>query len=268
MKKQSSNDAQWQALWDNAIEKNPASKIEEMAQAAMETICNNYGSDTIIGYSGGKDSLVLRHLCEKCLDKPSFIVCLHQNEFPSFETWLKDTAPKISVFVQDFSLGIDFLNKHISYLFPHDKKEKDAFVIAWQKPTYGWMQAHGKVRLLTGKRMDDGNFCGRLNALNCKQTERMSPHIISLNPLADWTHDELLAYIQYNHIELPDIYYYPNGFRFGTHPWTERRRLDMKYFNTFDEIMELDKSILPSVRNRLDIVDEYFHYLRYGGAKK
>lgn len=257
MLKQTSNEQQWQEIWDNATRNNPKEKIRMMSDKAKQVIVDNYDSRTIIGYSGGKDSLVLRHLCEQCIDKPLFISCLHQNEFPAFTEWLRDTAPKMTVFVEDYSLDLDFLNKHLSYLFPHDKKEKNAFVVAWRKPTFSWMGSHGRTKLLTGKRTDDGNVCGSFNALGCKQTELKKPHVVSLNPLADWKHDELLAYIQYNGIQLPEIYYYPNGFRFGTHPWTERRRLNMRYRDTFDEIMELDESILKNAALRLEIANLY-----------
>lgn len=268
MRKQSSDESQWRQLQKEALIKNPVSKIQKMSQDAMNVIAKTYRSDTVIGYSGGKDSLVLRHMCEQCLERPLFVACLHQNEYPSFEQWIVDTAPRLTVFVRDFSLGLDFLNEHLSFLFPVERKEKDAFVTAWQKPTFEWMKEHGKTRLITGKRIDDGNFCGQLNSDGCRQTQRKNPCIISLNPLSDWTHDELLAYIQYNHIMLPEIYQFPNGFKFGTHPWTERDRINMRFFDTFDEILEIDRTILQMARNRLDILNDYFHYLKFGGERK
>jgi hypothetical protein len=123
------------------------------------------------------------------------------------------------------------------------------------------MIEHGFDTLVAGRRTQDGNFCGKENPVGCRVSEMSHPHIISPNLIANWTHSQLLAYIQYFRIELPAIYYFPNGFRFGTHPWTERRRLNMSYFDTFDEIMRLDSNILPKAASRLGIVREYFGYL-------
>lgn len=267
MIKQQSNDEQWNELWENCIIQHSNQYIDEKSRRTQKVIASVYDDNTVIGYSGGKDSLVLRDICEKSLNRPCFITCFHENEFPSFIEWMQDTKPGNCAFVHDTSLSLDFLNSHLSYLFPHEKKERNAYVSVWQRPTYRWMQEHGKCKIMTGKRKDDGNFCGNENQYGCRQTIRKSPHIISLNPLSDWTHSELLAYIRYNKIQLPEIYYYPNGFRFGTHPWTERRRLNLSYYDTFDEIMSIDKDVLKHASNRLDILKKYFHYLIFGGEK-
>ena len=119
------------------------------------------------------------------------------------------------------------------------------------------MRENGKFKIMTGKRGSDGNNCGSKNEFGCKTTEIKHPHIISLNPIADWSHEQLIAYLRYFKIELPKIYSYPNGFRFGTHPWTERRRLNGRYVDTFDEIMSLEPSVIVSARDKLNIVDKY-----------
>lgn len=257
MIKQQSSEEDWKEIWDNACKEHPLSEILEMKQKAETLIANSYDDETMIGYSGGKDSLVLRHLAENCIENPRFISCELQNEFPSFVEWLYGTAPKNIVFVKDSSLSLEFLNEHISYLFPYELKERDAFVAAFRKPTYSYMREHGFSKFLTGKRIDDGNFCGKPNELGIRCTYSKTNKILSINPLAEWKHDHLLAYIQYFGIELPKIYYYPNGFRFGTHPWTERRRLNLRYCDTFDEIMKLEPEVIIKASEKLDIAKDY-----------
>lgn len=257
MLKQASNDAQWKKIWDECVVKYPIEHIIQKSEKTKEIIAKNYDSQTVIGYSGGKDSLVLRKLCEECIPNPKFLCCIHENEYPSFESWLTATAPPITFYCYDHTLSLEFLNEHLSYLFPHDEKEKRAFAGNGRTPCFNWMKTHGYIKIICGKRWDDGNTCGRINALGCRQTELMKPHIISLNPIADWVHDEILAYIRHFDIELPRVYTYPNGFRFGTHAWTERRRLNLCYKDTFDEIMTIEPEIVFNAAKRLDVARLY-----------
>lgn len=255
--KQSSNEEDWKEAWDEATRIHTKEDIEKLKKETELIISNCYGPNSIIGYSGGKDSLVLRHMCEDCIENPLFINCILQNEFLSFDKWLKDTAPRFTVYVEHQGLSLEFLNKNLEYLFPYETKEKNAYVIAWRNPTQNWMVKHNKNNIITAKRTSDGNTCGKFNDKNCRHTKLSNPDIDTLNPMADWSHSQLLAYIQYYNIELPEIYYYPNGFRFGTHPWTERRRLNLRYKDTFDEIMMLDKNILINASSKLDIAKLY-----------
>lgn len=259
MIKQHSSEEDWEIEWREATRRHSFAEILTLKEKTERIIADACQKPYIIGYSGGKDSLVLRHMAEHCLDDPRFISCILQNEFPRFEEWLTDTAPDNIVYVRDEKLSLDFLNKNLSYLFPVDKKEQGVFVSTFRAPTYRYLEEHGIHQFVTGKRFDDGNTCGKTDENGMHYTYMRASGMKTLNPMADWKHSHLLAYIQYFKIELPEIYSYPNGFRFGTHPWTERRRLDRSYKKTFDEIMGLDETILPKAAERLEIADLYLH---------
>lgn len=255
--KQHSSEADWIEAWDSATKLHPFTEIIKLKDEAEGIIEMCYGDDTIIAYSGGKDSLVLRHLAEDCLNKPRFINCILQNEFPRYVEWLEDTCPENTAFVIDEKISLEFLNDNEDYLFPVDVKQQNFYVQTWRQPCHSYMKEHDMCKIMTGKRGSDGNNCGKKNKFGCKETVIRKPLIISLNPIADWSHTQLLAYIQYFNIELPEIYYYPNGFRFGTHPWTERRRLNGKYCDTFEEIMTLDESVIINAADKLNLAKKF-----------
>lgn len=69
-------------------------------------------------------------------------------------------------------------------------------------------------------------------------------------------------------MSLPPTYFYENGFQAGTQVWTEKRRINGHYFETFDLLMSIDPRIVESVRGKLKIADEYFEYKKNGGILK
>lgn len=259
MIKQHSSEKDWEIEWNEATKRHSFAEIVALKEKTERIIAQACRKPYIIGYTGGKDSLVLRHMAENCLDNPMFISCILQNEFPRFDEWLHDTAPRNIVYVYDDKLSLDFLNNNLQYLFPISKKEQGAYVTTFRRPTYRYLMEHGIHQFMTGKRYDDGNTCGKEDITGMHYTYMRATDMKTLNPMADWKHSHLLAYIQYFKIELPEIYSYPNGFRFGTHPWTERRRLGGLYRNTFDEIMKLDDTIIPAAAKKLEIADLYLH---------
>lgn len=257
MNKQKSTEEDWRAEWRVATAKHPLSEILRLKDSTEAIMSEAASKPLIIGYSGGKDSLVLRHMAEDCIDKPVFINCLLQNEYPRFEEWLVDTAPSGTVFVQDEELSLEYINEHPEFLFPEGKRERGIYVATFRKPTYKYLLEHGVHQFMTGKRFEDGNTCGPADGKGMHSTYMRDGDMRTLNPMAEWSHSQLMAYIQYFHIELPEIYSYPNGFRFGTHPWTERDRVDGWISKTFDEILEIDPSIVEDAAKRLDMARLY-----------
>lgn len=257
--KNRSTDKDWNEAYALATVLHPLSEIVYLSEKAKADIARVYNDQTLVAYSGGKDSLVLRALVDEVIDKPKYINCALENEFPSFEKWLYTTAPKDMIIVKCHAYPLEWINHHLDYLFPVEAKQQGAYVQEWSKPTYKYMKQYGYDRMIIGRRIADSNFCGQRDEHGLRSTYRASIGIRAYSPIAEWSHTQLLAFIQYFGIRLPEIYSWPNGFRFGTHRWVERRRLNGKYCDTFDEIMRLEPEVIISSRNVLDVADMYLN---------
>ena len=269
-KQRSSND-DWVSLYNDSINI-PKAKIEALSRKTMfemHSIIAKYGYDRIAYcWSGGKDSLVMYDLIRRSGIKMTCggVCVIHDNEFPSFEKFLFEYAPKDIEFRYTHDISFELIEKDIEYLFPNKKKYKYAYTADWRKQQFQFFQDKKLDVLFTGRRKQDGNIC-RKNE-NGDYIAKNKQGVVKYDPLAEWTHEDVMAYIRHHCLYLPEIYFYPNGFRFGTHPWTERRRLNGSFFDTFDEIMTIDESVILKARGKLSIIDDYFRYKENGGIKR
>lgn len=220
-----------------------------------------------IGYawSGGKDSIVLYDLIKKSGIKViGGVLALYEHEFPEFIEWLNGNKPNDLVVIKTGAFTDEFINKNPEYLFPVEKKFKDAYLPPRWKVQNKFVKDHDIDCLILGRRIADGNNCGKKDNGFITVSQGRS----KFNPIAEWTHEEILAYLRYNGLDLPPIYFYENGFQGGTQLWTEKRRINGSYFDTFDLLMTIDKRIITESRGKLNIVDEYIEYKKNGGVKK
>ena len=94
--------------------------------------------------------------------------------------------------------------------------------------------------ILLGRRRADGNYVGRGS-----NSYLNSNGILRYSPLADWTHEEVLAYIHYNRLEMPPIYEWEKGYLCGTHPWPARQYMKDAE-QGWREVYEIDRSIVEN----------------------
>jgi 3'-phosphoadenosine 5'-phosphosulfate sulfotransferase (PAPS reductase)/FAD synthetase len=92
--------------------------------------------------------------------------------------------------------------------------------------------------LILGRRRADGNYVGKGDNIYTNGQE-----ITRYSPLADWTHEELLAYIHYYQCELPPIYDWKNGYLCGTHSWPARQWTGST-LNGWKEVFEIEPAIV------------------------
>ena len=76
-------------------------------------------------------------------------------------------------------------------------------------------------------------------------------------PIADWTHEQLLAYIHYRNLPMPPIYGWKDGFKCGTHPWPARQFTD-SIKNGFRDVYEIDPEI---VKQAAEFIPAARHFL-------
>lgn len=260
--KQKWTDAQWRKAYNESLSLVSVSRIDKLIHKAETRIINNYiEGKTLIGWSGGKDSVVLRHICDSCLKSPQYLICTVENEFIEFVEWKKIHAPKLLHTVHYGKMSVQYFNEHEDLLFPETDEQLQHFRADRTKETiHKYMRDRGYTKFITGKRYDDGNNCGSENENKCKSTIAKSGHsyVETLNVICDWTIYELFAYMRIFNLELPPQYYFPNGFKTGSNEWTKTRRVDHSYKKTFDFVAKYAKNnIVKAADDGLIMAQKY-----------
>lgn len=270
-RKQSSKNEDWIEAWNNCkelISKEHIDRLTEETIGRIKSVIRNKDYRRIgYAWSGGKDSIVLYDILKKSkIRLIGGILALYEHEFPEFLEWLFENKPLDCRVVYTHAFTDEYINKHPEVLFPIEKKWKDAYLPPRWKVQNQFIEGYKLDCLILGRRIADGNNCGKKEDGYITTSKNIKCD--KFNPIADWTHEEILAYIRHNDLELPPIYFYENGFQGGTQLWTEKRRINGYYFDTFDLLMSIDKRIILQSRGRIDLVDEYFKYKLVGGTKK
>lgn len=232
------------------------SHIEELANRTIADIRQKcFGKRTAYSWSGGKDSLVLGSLCERAGVKQCFIV-ISDLEYPAFLQWVTDHMPD-ELEVVNTGQNLKWLSKHGEMLFPQDSATAAKwFSIVQHRGQAKYYKEHGLDMIILGRRKADGNFCGR----GGENIYTNAQGITRFSPISEWTHEEVLAYIHYNHIPAPPFYDWQNGYYCGTHPWAARQWTG-SIENGWREVYGIDKSIveeaatlIPSARAFLNSI--------------
>lgn len=169
------------------------------------------------GWSGGKDSQVLRYVVERAGVSES-VIALTDLEFPAFLAWTTDNMP-VGLTIMNNGWDLDWLKAHQSYIFPMTS----AVALKWYAGVQWAMQdkyfaREGVDILLVGRRIKDGNQCGDERGLM-----RKGNGTLRYCPLRHWSHEEMFAAIRYYSLPIPPLYDWPRGFRVGSGPWPARR---------------------------------------------
>ena len=184
--------------------------------------------DCVYCWSGGKDAIALQCICEKA----GITTCALGSvglrwEYPSFIDFVNKHKPA-GLIIKDYDYTADFFNKNENLLFPVDYKDNYYWFVHYIQRTFKeFLKETGADYVILGHRRQDGNIVA---------DGYMKQKAF---PMYDFTHEDVFLLIAYNKKVLPYIYFYPNGFNLGTHPWTKRRGDD-----PLGELYEIDKNIL------------------------
>lgn len=220
---------------------------EEVEKAVATTVAAikkvTKGKNVAYAWSGGKDSIVLSKLCEAAGIK----VCMfaHTNlEYPAFLEWCLKNKPD-GCEVINTGIGLDWLAKHEEMLFPKGRNLNRWYQLV-QRAAFTKFFFDCKLdMIIVGHRKADGNIVGPDGFIRKGSGE------LRYSPLADWSHEMILAYIHYNNIELPPIYNWENGYRCGTHPWPSRMYTE-SIENGWSEIYSIDSSVVVEAAEKIE----------------
>ena len=251
-KKQSSTQEEWLSVWNN-IEKFVSNyHIKVITYNAVEKLIRSTtGKKVAYGWSGGKDSIVIQRLCELAGVKKS-VLFTTDLEYEDFNIYVKENAPEG---LETINAGLDFewlYNNQENYLFPREQKYvTNYYNIIQRKGLKKYFIENNLDQVIMGVRTKDGNHV---------------PHNIMINKdgytrnaiIKDWTHEELLAFIKYNNLRLPNIYFYKDGFREGTGPWSKlRRKNNRDIYDCWRYVYQYDKQAVKKASNYFNSAKKY-----------
>lgn len=240
-RKKNNRQVDWLRAWDEAREVRDTARSEKLIQLALSRLPDNL-DECVYGWSGGKDTLALEIILNRTGKK---IRCCHgtigkQWEYPTFYDFCITHKPDNCI-VYDFAITDEYLAAHPSLIFPENSKD----VYKWyqmcnQAAFYGYAKDVHAEHILLGHRSIDGNITS--SHKNGK-----------VFPIGDFSHEDLFCILACNDVELPDIYFYPNGFYQGTHAWIMRTggKKAMEEVWNIDSSLLLAHKQLPKIREFL-----------------
>jgi 3'-phosphoadenosine 5'-phosphosulfate sulfotransferase (PAPS reductase)/FAD synthetase len=244
-KKQHSQQADWLDLIahikSDAYDFEPIKELEAETVAAIAKTCRN--KTVSFGWSGGKDSVALAEVCRRAgINECVFVMT--NLEYLEFLEWVTSNMPP-RLEVINTGQDLAWLVTHQKLLFPQDSHT----AMQWFRPVQhegqtDYFRKHKLDLLITGRRIEDGNFMGKNNMY----TNRLG--VTRYSPLANWTHIDLMAYLHLRGLKLPPCYRWPRGFQVGTGPWPARQ-WSGTVENGWWEVYQIDSSV---VRQAADLI--------------
>ncbi len=237
-RKQRTSNADWVRTFENIEDIVPRKEVERLTKQTLAEIQKKTkGKKAAYAWSGGKDSIVLGEICRMAGITPCVLVRCDL-EYPAFLEWLEaHKPPELSVI--NTGQGMEWLAAHPKMLFPNDSRyTAQWFQIVQHRGQAQYYKENKLDMLLLGRRRADGNDVGKGSNIYTN-----GQGVTRYSPLSDWTHEQILAFIHYNRLEMPPVYDWKNGFVCGTHPWPARQCTG-SLENTWSEIHEIDPSIV------------------------
>lgn len=252
-RKQKILNEEWLQAVDSIEETVTKAEIDKLTATTMgEMQSQTNGRSAAYAWSGGKDSIVLGHICD-LIGKKNALIGVCNLEYPAFMRWIEANKPEECEIINT-GQGLEWLAAHSFMLFPRESNIAARwFSMVQHTAQRRYVKEHGIDILLLGRRRADGNYVG--NGGNIYSDGK---GVTRYSPLADWRHEDVLAYIHYNALELPPIYGWPNGYRCGTHPWPARQWTEgiaggwAEVFAIDPEIVIAAAKVIPSAAEFLE----------------
>lgn len=251
--KKHNSEQDWHNAFDNVTDIITFEHIESKVNMAVERLKKELkGRKAFFAWSGGKDAEALRFICERAGLYNAVQGMSHIDmEYPDMRKFFAEHRPE---YCRTYYTGktIEWLEKNPEYLFASEYKYRWAWTVWIVQNSWKHMQNLGFDTVVLGHRTMDGNSCGK-NGVYTGATG-----IKKVCPIFDFSHEEVFAMIKYYGLHLAPIYDYPDGFKFGTQPWINRKpKIAGDKDTAMDEIMKIDSTIIPTYADRLTILRNY-----------
>lgn len=257
-RKQNTDNMKWIDATTHIEELITRAELDEAVNAAAKEISETISGKRIAyAWSGGKDSLVIECIC-KSLGVTDCVFAHTELEYPAFLEWCTAHKPEGCETINT-GLDLEWLAKHPKMIFPDNSATISRwFEVVQRTAIRKYFLAHELDLIICGHRKADGNYVGRGANIFTNGSG-----VTRYSPLADWSHELVLAYIHYNDIPLPPIYGWRDGYRCGTHPWPSRPGM-RSIEQGFREVYEIAPSIVIAAAEKLPSA---CHFLESEAAK-
>ena len=255
-RKQTADNSAWLTTMEHIEEIIPQETLDKaVATACAELTDMTRGKHTAYAWSGGKDSIVLAELCRMVGIKDSMFA--HTDlEYPAFLSWCLEHKPE-GCDVINTGHNLDWLAKNQRMLFPSGAKLNRWYEIVQRYAFTKYFFDKKLDMIIVGHRKADGNVVGPNGVLKKNSGE------VRYSPLANWSHELILAFIHYNKLPLPPIYGWKNGYKCGTHPWPSRMYME-SVDQGYREVYEIDPNIVIEAAEKLSSARHFLESEVYG----
>ena len=241
---------EWIYVWDNyekLVDKPALMKKAKKTVDKIVDVCK--GKKVAYAWSGGKDSVVLALLCEQA--------GIHDGMGAYSDLFFKSTIKHLFLTKPN---GVELIHTghNMDWLFQNQKYLFMDNMFAWYKMTHLKAQEEYYNRnkldfLIKGKRTQDDNVVKSDLIYTSKRGYS------EFNPINDWTHEEVIAYMRYNGKTLSPFYFTKHGFHYGDCDWASMNVTEeIGDINGMWEYIEsIDRSVVLEAAKGIDSAREY-----------
>ena len=183
-------------------------ELEAIAMFDFQTLINQWGSHWSIGFSAGKDSVVVAYLASQfgIVDG----CCEESFCFPKDRKEMRLMAKKMGLNIQfRDSLSDDWLIDNPHFIFPYPKDSGLFYAKRQQRSIKS--HAKGYVGLITGRRHEENSIPNKLY--------QTSDGLWNFHPIAKWKSEDIWGYIKWKQLPFLSIYESELGQLEGATPW-------------------------------------------------
>ena len=255
-RKQRVKNEQWLEIINNIENIVLKENIEQKVKQTVNDIKGKInGKKVAFAWSAGKDSLVLEQICYMA-GISACVLVISNLEYKAFLQWVEEhKPPKLTII--NTGQDIEWLLNHPQMLFPQESKiASQWFHIVQHRGQAKYYKTNELDMLLLGRRKTDGNYVGKGSNIYTD-----GKGITRYSPLADWNHEDILAFIHYYKVAMPPIYDWKNGYLCGTHPWAARQWTG-SIENGWKEVYEIEPNIVEKAAEKIESAKAFLFSLK------
>lgn len=255
-KKQRIKNSDWIEVFEKIEQLVSKEELEQLVDKTVKEIKEKTeGKKAAYAWSGGKDSLVLGELC-RLAGITSCVLVICNLEYKAFLQWVEVNKPA-ELEIINTGQDMKWLATHSQMLFPQDSKTAAQwFQIVQHRGQAKYYKDNQLDIMLLGRRKADGNYVGKGDNIYTNKSG-----MTRYSPLADWSHEEILAFIHYYKVDLPPFYEWRNGYSCGTHPWAARQWTG-SMDNGWKEVYEIEPAIVREAARTIESAKTFLEKIK------